>query len=172
MVNFSVCTSSIPASRKAATAHSTALAMAGDPVRRPPISSVSRRRFSANGDGPIALAIIFGAACAQADSSLSEQACELAAAARRMRASGSGSGAEICADTDMAASKSAARKPRKAHKAHKVRCRTICQSANRRAVRARFSIIAHRGFGSDHARLAAERTKSAMRATCHISLTS
>src|SRR5258707_2728707 len=51
-VYFSVWTST-PAARNAPTPHSTALAISGDPVTRPPISSVIRRRLSSSGDEPI-----------------------------------------------------------------------------------------------------------------------
>src|SRR4029077_8161638 len=71
-VYFSVCTST-PSARKAATAHSTALAISGDPVTRPPTSSVRRRRFSSSGDGPITRGRILAAASAQ-DASVAEQA--------------------------------------------------------------------------------------------------
>src|SRR5580704_13888201 len=72
-VYFSVRTS-LPEVRNAATAHSTALAISGEPVTRPPIPSVSRRRFSSIGDGPITCGIILAAASAQ-DASVAEQAC-------------------------------------------------------------------------------------------------
>ena len=48
-VYFSVCTSSTPASPKAVTAQSTAAAISGEPVKRPPISSVRRRRLRPTG---------------------------------------------------------------------------------------------------------------------------
>src|SRR6267378_4586839 len=83
-VYFSVWTS-IPAARNAATPHSTALAISGEPVTRPPISSVSRRRFSSIGDGPITIGRIFAAACAQLDASVAEHTaapCELGNGAR------------------------------------------------------------------------------------------
>src|SRR6266852_5544305 len=66
-VYFSVWTST-PAARKAATAQSTALAISGEPVTRPPISSVRRRRFSSSGDGPMICGRILAAAAAQEDS--------------------------------------------------------------------------------------------------------
>src|SRR5437899_10026658 len=69
---FSVCTST-PAARNAARPHSTALAISGDPVTRPPISSVSRRRFSSSGDEPITIGKIFDAASAHDDGSVVEQ---------------------------------------------------------------------------------------------------
>src|SRR6266446_4872209 len=71
-VYFSVRTST-PAARNAPTPHSTALAISGDPVTRPPISSVSRRRFSSRGDDPITIGRIFAAASAQDDASVAEQ---------------------------------------------------------------------------------------------------
>src|SRR6266404_63889 len=71
-VYFSVCTST-PSARKAATAHSTALAICGEPVTRPPTSSVSRRRFSSSGEGPITWGRIFAAASAH-DASVAEHA--------------------------------------------------------------------------------------------------
>src|SRR6266853_3860471 len=71
-VYFSVWTST-PAARNAPTPHSTALAISGDPVTRPPISSVSRRRFSSIGDGPITIGRIFAAASAHDDASVAEQ---------------------------------------------------------------------------------------------------
>jgi hypothetical protein len=49
------------------------LAISGDPVTRPPISSVSRRKFSSSGDDPITIGKIFAAACAQLDASVTEQ---------------------------------------------------------------------------------------------------
>src|SRR5258708_39060719 len=70
-VYFSVCTST-PAARNAPTPHSTALAISGEPVTRPPISSVSRRRFSSSGDDPITIGRIFAAASAHDDASIVE----------------------------------------------------------------------------------------------------
>src|ERR1700751_2208151 len=78
-VYFSVCTST-PAARKAATAHSTALAISGEPVTRPPTSSVNRRKFSSNGEGPITNGKIFAATCAHEDASAVEHpgaACDV-----------------------------------------------------------------------------------------------
>src|SRR5258708_34957193 len=71
-VYFSVCTST-PSPRKAATAQPTALAISGEPVTRPPTSSVSRRRFSSSGEGPITWGRIFAAASAH-DASVAEHA--------------------------------------------------------------------------------------------------
>src|SRR5579859_259875 len=71
-VYFSVWTST-PAARKAATAQSTALAISGEPVTRPPISSVRRRRFSSKGEEPITSGRIFAAASAQLEVSVREQ---------------------------------------------------------------------------------------------------
>src|SRR5258708_4839025 len=71
-VYFSVCTST-PAARNAPTPHSTALAISGDPVTRPPTSSVRRRRFSSIGDEPITIGRIFAAASAHDDASVAEQ---------------------------------------------------------------------------------------------------
>src|ERR1700719_646480 len=71
-VSFSVCTST-PSARKAATAQSTALAISGEPVTRPPTSSVRRRRFSSSGEGPITWGRIFAAASAH-DASVAEHA--------------------------------------------------------------------------------------------------
>src|ERR671922_1240850 len=71
-VYFSVCTSTF-AARKAATAHSMALAISGEPVTRPPISSVKRRRFSSIGDGPMMMGSSFAATCAQLEASAVEQ---------------------------------------------------------------------------------------------------
>src|SRR5277367_124079 len=51
-----------------------ALAISGEPVTRPPISSVSRRRFSSIGEGPITCGRILAAACAQLEASVAEQA--------------------------------------------------------------------------------------------------
>src|SRR5260370_22325643 len=44
-----------------------------DKASAPLISSVSRRRFSSRGDGPITIGKIFAAACAQLDASVTEQ---------------------------------------------------------------------------------------------------
>src|SRR5215469_5981736 len=71
-VYFSVWTSTF-AARKAATAHSTALAISGEPVTRPPISSVRRRRFSSIGDCPMTMGKSFAATCAQLEASVVEQ---------------------------------------------------------------------------------------------------
>ncbi len=71
-VYFSVCTST-PSARKADTAQSTALAISGEPVTRPPTSSVRRRRFSSSGEGPITWGRIFDAASAH-DASVAEHA--------------------------------------------------------------------------------------------------
>src|SRR6266403_622922 len=71
-VYFSVWTFT-PSARKAVTAHSTALAICGEPVTRPPTSSVRRRRFSSSGDGPITWGRIFAAASAH-DASVAEHA--------------------------------------------------------------------------------------------------
>jgi hypothetical protein len=49
------------------------LAISGDPVTRPPISSVNRRKFSSSGDGPITIGNIFAAASAQEEASVVEQ---------------------------------------------------------------------------------------------------
>src|SRR5580693_1277664 len=57
----------------------TALAISGDPLTRPPISSVRRRRFSSMGEGPITWGTIFAAACAQLEASVAEQAAALCA---------------------------------------------------------------------------------------------
>src|SRR5260370_34966406 len=71
-VYFSVCTFT-PSARKAATAHSTGLGIDGEPVTRPPTSSVRRRRFSSRGEGPITWGRIFAAASAH-DASVAEHA--------------------------------------------------------------------------------------------------
>src|SRR5882724_7618321 len=71
-VYFSVWTFT-PSARKAPTPHSTALAICGDPVTRPPTSSVRRRRFSSIGDEPITIGRIFAAASAHDDASVAEQ---------------------------------------------------------------------------------------------------
>src|SRR5712692_4761105 len=76
-VYVSVCTST-PAARNAATAHSTALAISGEPVTRPPTSSVNRRRFSSSGEGPKTCGRIFAAASAQ-DDSVAEQPADVCA---------------------------------------------------------------------------------------------
>src|SRR5216684_1223919 len=76
-VYFSVWTST-PSARNAATAHSTALAISGEPVTRPPTSSVNRRRFSSSGDGPKTCGRILAAASAQ-DDSVAEQPAEVCA---------------------------------------------------------------------------------------------
>jgi len=96
MVYFSARTSSTPAWRKAATAQATARLIAGEPVIRPPTSSVSRRRFSSSGDGPSAFATIFGMASSHSDADVAAEHPPLAAAAC-MRASGSGWARGICA---------------------------------------------------------------------------
>jgi hypothetical protein len=49
------------------------LAISGDPVTRPPTSSVRRRRFSSIGDEPITIGRIFAAASAHDDASVAEQ---------------------------------------------------------------------------------------------------
>src|SRR2546426_8725381 len=96
MVYFSARTSSTPAWRKAATAQATARLIAGEPVIRPPTSSVSRLRFSSSGDGPSAFATIFGMASSHSDADVAAEHPPLAAAAC-MRASGSGWARGICA---------------------------------------------------------------------------
>jgi hypothetical protein len=48
------------------------LAISGEPVTRPPIPSVSRRKFSSSGDSPITIGVIFAAACAQEEGSVTE----------------------------------------------------------------------------------------------------
>src|SRR6516162_9516116 len=63
-----------PSARKEAIAQSTALAISGEPLIRPPISSVSLRRFSSRGDSPITRGLILAAACAQEEASVVEQA--------------------------------------------------------------------------------------------------
>src|SRR5215467_6972474 len=63
----------MPAARNAATAHSIALAISGEPVTRPPISSVKRRRFSSIGDGPMTMGSSLAATCAQLEASAVEQ---------------------------------------------------------------------------------------------------
>src|SRR5229473_5532404 len=65
---------STPAARKPATPHSTAFAICGVPVTRPPTSSVSRRKFSAIGESPSTCGRIFAAASAQDESSVAEHA--------------------------------------------------------------------------------------------------
>jgi hypothetical protein len=60
-MNFSLWTESIPAFRIAATPQDSARAAAADPVTRPPIESVSVRRFCSSGEVPSALWIISGA---------------------------------------------------------------------------------------------------------------
>src|SRR5260370_10697981 len=62
-VYFSVCTST-PSARKAATAHSIALAISGEPATRPPTSSVKRPTFSSTGEDPITPGRIFDATTA------------------------------------------------------------------------------------------------------------
>ena len=52
---------------------------------------VRRRRFSARGESPCALAMIFGATCSHSVSPVAEHACTFDFAASRMRARGSGS---------------------------------------------------------------------------------
>src|SRR5580698_1395880 len=64
----------MPSARNAATAQSTAFAISGEPDTRPPISSVSRRKFPSSGDGPITWGIIFAAASAH-EASVAEHAC-------------------------------------------------------------------------------------------------
>src|SRR5215468_4133798 len=63
----------MPAARKAATPHSMALVISGEPVTRPPISSVKRRRFSSIGDGPMTMGSSLAATCAQLEASAVEQ---------------------------------------------------------------------------------------------------
>src|SRR5580693_5107785 len=63
----------MPAARNAATAQSIALAISGEPVTRPPISSVRRRRFSSIGEAPMTCGRILTAASAQ-EASVAEQA--------------------------------------------------------------------------------------------------
>ena len=55
------------------TAQSTAFAISGEPLTRPPISSVSLRRFCSSGDSPITTGRIFAAACAHDEASVVEQ---------------------------------------------------------------------------------------------------
>src|SRR5579864_5921235 len=64
-VKFSVSTSSTPAARKACTAQSMASSAAGEPVTRPPITSVNWRRLLSSGDGPRAFLMMSGATSAQ-----------------------------------------------------------------------------------------------------------
>src|SRR5215472_15561447 len=71
-VYFSECTLTT-VTRNAPTSHSTALAICGEPVTRPPISSVRRRRFSSIGEGPMTIGSSFAATCAQLDASVAEQ---------------------------------------------------------------------------------------------------
>src|SRR5262249_36078384 len=70
---FSLCTSTPPA-RNEATPHSTAFAICGEPVTRPPTSSVSRRRLSASGDSPITCGRILAAASEHDETSVAEHA--------------------------------------------------------------------------------------------------
>jgi hypothetical protein len=49
------------------------LAISGDPVTRPPTSSVRRRKFSSIGEEPITIGRIFAAAAAHDDASVAEQ---------------------------------------------------------------------------------------------------
>src|ERR1700689_1967926 len=63
----------MPAERNEASAQSIALAISGEPVTRPPISSVRRRRFSSIGEGPMTWGRILAAASAQ-EASVAEQA--------------------------------------------------------------------------------------------------
>src|SRR6266446_9387233 len=72
-VYFSVWTST-PAARNPAAPHSTAFAISGEPVTRPPISSVSRLRFSIIGESPRISGNSFLAASAHDDVSVAEQA--------------------------------------------------------------------------------------------------
>jgi hypothetical protein len=53
------------------------LAISGDPVTRPPISSVSRRKFSIIGESPRMSGISFFAASVHAEASVAEQAATL-----------------------------------------------------------------------------------------------
>src|SRR5260221_1381723 len=75
-VYFSVCTST-PAARNPARPHCTALAISEVPVTRPPISSVSRRRFSIIGESPRISGISLAAACAHDDASVAAHASAL-----------------------------------------------------------------------------------------------
>src|SRR5271155_4979784 len=65
---------STPAVRNAVMPHSTAFVISGEPVTRPPMSSVRWRRLFSNGDSPITMGVILAAACAQEDGSVTEQA--------------------------------------------------------------------------------------------------
>src|SRR5271168_590187 len=95
-VYFSVWTS-IPAARNAATPHSTALAISGVPVTRPPTSSVSRRRFSSIGEEPMIMGRSLAAASVQAEASVTEQPAAACGATTGWSESFFGAG--ICAAT-------------------------------------------------------------------------
>src|SRR5260370_25019126 len=69
-----------------------------DKASAPLISSVSRRRFSSRGDGPITIGKIFAAACAQLDASVTEQPAFPAAVCAGL--SGSFLSGGICACRD------------------------------------------------------------------------
>src|SRR5256886_6636304 len=56
--------------------YSTALAISGEPLTRPPIPSVSRRRFSSIGEGPMTIGSSLAATCAQLEASVVEQRSE------------------------------------------------------------------------------------------------
>src|SRR5580704_7404803 len=101
----------MPSARNAATAQSTAFAISGEPDTRPPISSVSRRKFSSSGDGPITCGIIFAAASAH-EASVAEQAC----AEAPPRASGSGLPEDNWASTGDATTQKSSEPKRKERK--------------------------------------------------------
>src|SRR5207248_11438487 len=72
-VYFSVCTST-SAARNPATPHCTAFAISAEPVTRPPISSVSLRRFSIIGESLRMSGSNFAATSAHEDASVAEHA--------------------------------------------------------------------------------------------------
>src|SRR2546430_9976 len=112
-VNFSVCTST-PSARNAATAHSTALAISGEPVTRPPISSVNRRRFSSSGEGPITCGRILAAATTQEDASAAEHARAPCPGALRLFKGSLFAGGSCARFAELKAEASATRKSKRA----------------------------------------------------------
>src|ERR1700739_1503572 len=53
-------------------AQSTARAISGEPLTRPPTSSVSLRKVSSRGDSPMTMGVILAAACAHEEASVAE----------------------------------------------------------------------------------------------------
>jgi hypothetical protein len=89
------------------------LAICGDPVTRPPISSVKRRKFSSIGEEPITCGKIFAAACAQLEASVAEQAAGLWPDCAGFRESFAGGS---CAEAKNTAKKQRSKKAKKVFK--------------------------------------------------------